>query len=99
MLVVLAVGLYSIRNGINYTVLNYVLVLLLAAFVLQFICAYRRLHDIGRTGIWALLIFAPYLSIPFFLYISYKAGDLSSNKYGTPDTRSVLTSILNKLDR
>jgi uncharacterized membrane protein YhaH (DUF805 family) len=95
-LVLLVIGIYSIKDGIDYSKLELFIILLLTGFIFQFICSFRRLHDINRPGIWALLIFVPYLSLPLFLYISYKAGDTTPNDHGNPDTRRFIDSLLNR---
>ncbi|MFT7507290.1 MAG: uncharacterized membrane protein YhaH (DUF805 family) [Acidimicrobiales bacterium] len=70
----------------------------------QFTCAYRRLHDINQHGLWALLIFSsltliPFVGAAFLIYISYKKGDETPNRYGNPDTDTFVDSILNKSQR
>lgn len=44
----------------------------------------RRLHDVGRCGLWVLFAFIPLLNLIFFLYLICKRGDTGPNDYG-PD--------------
>lgn len=67
----------------------------------QFICSFRRLHDIHQSGLWTLLLlssllFIPFIDIVFLIYISYAKGDPGMNKYGNPDTRPLIDSLLNR---
>lgn len=43
----------------------------------------RRLHDLGRSGWWYLLNFVPLVNIIFFFYVALKAGEKSTNEYGS----------------
>jgi uncharacterized membrane protein YhaH (DUF805 family) len=70
------------------------------SLLFQFICSFRRLHDIGQNGLWALLLFSSLVFIPlldmiFLIYISYKKGDENINQYGIPDTRTLIQSVFN----
>ncbi|GHS84844.1 hypothetical protein FACS1894103_5910 [Campylobacterota bacterium] len=42
----------------------------------------RRLHDIGQSGAWAVLLFVPAVSFAFLLFIGFKDGQRGSNQYG-----------------
>lgn len=42
----------------------------------------RRLHDVGRSGLWSLLLFVPLANILIFIYLLLKNGDKEENKYG-----------------
>lgn len=77
------------------------LILAPLALSFQFICSFRRLHDINQSGLWALLLLSslaliPLVNMAFLIYISYKKGAAQNNDYGTPDTRPLFDSILNK---
>lgn len=42
----------------------------------------RRLHDVGMSGWWALVIFAPVINLIFYVVLIFKAGYPKKNKYG-----------------
>ncbi len=42
----------------------------------------RRLHDLGRTGWWALLTYVPFISIVFFILLCCLPGQQGANTYG-----------------
>jgi len=47
----------------------------------------RRLHDIGQSGWWVMVMFIPYagqlLSLLLLIYLGYKQGDTHTNHYGS----------------
>ncbi len=42
----------------------------------------KRLHDMGKPGIWAVTLFIPVVSIAAFLIICVFPGDPGPNQYG-----------------
>ncbi len=48
----------------------------------------RRLHDVGRSGWWILLIFT-FIGIPVLIYWLIKSGDEQENQYGFKPSQSV----------
>lgn len=44
----------------------------------------RRLHDIGRSGWWWLLIFIPFVNFIMGIYLMSKKGETGPNRFG-PD--------------
>jgi uncharacterized membrane protein YhaH (DUF805 family) len=44
--------------------------------------AVRRLHDIGRSGWWLLIVFVPLIGIIVIIVFLGMRGDPNSNKYG-----------------
>lgn len=44
----------------------------------------RRLHDVGRSGWWWLLVFLPVIGWIVLFYWSVRRGDVGANTYG-PD--------------
>ena len=62
----------------------YVLIFLLC--VVNTVCcltmAIRRFHDVGRCGLWVLLLFVPVLNVIVSLYLLFAPGDKGSNAYG-----------------
>ena len=53
----------------------------LAILVPSFALAARRLHDVGRSGWWQLIILTIVGIIPLFIWF-VSAGDSETNKYG-----------------
>ena len=53
----------------------------LAIIVPGFALAARRLHDVGRSGWWQLIILTIVGIIPLFIWL-VSAGDSDTNKYG-----------------
>ena len=47
----------------------------------------RRLHDVGRSGWWFLIVFT-IIGIPVLLYWLVKASDAGANKYGAGPARA-----------
>jgi uncharacterized membrane protein YhaH (DUF805 family) len=47
----------------------------------------RRLHDVGRSGWWFLLVFSV-IGIPIVLYWLVKDSDAGANKYGEGPARA-----------
>ncbi len=45
--------------------------------------AVRRMHDIGKSGWFVLLVFFPILNL-FFLYLCILEGQPGANKWGEP---------------
>ena len=44
----------------------------------------RRLHDIGRSGWWWLLVFIPFVNFIMGIYLMCKKGETGPNRFG-PD--------------
>lgn len=44
----------------------------------------KRLHDLGKSGYWVLLMFVPLVNIIFLIYLLLAKGEPTENKYG-PD--------------
>ena len=42
----------------------------------------RRLHDLGRSGWWVLLLFVPLVNIAMLIYIGFFKGTEGPNDYG-----------------
>lgn len=53
----------------------------LAIIVPGFALAARRLHDVGRSGWWQLIVLTIVGIIPLFIWL-VRAGDSDTNKYG-----------------
>jgi uncharacterized membrane protein YhaH (DUF805 family) len=59
--------------------------------------AVRRLHDVGLSGLFALLLLIPAVGIVFALYLILRNGASETNKYGAPVSarRSLLAEVIN----
>ena len=89
---------FMFRGGLQTVTLdsvNTLIGLMLIGIPFQFICVFRRMHDLNQTGLWSFLVFVPYIALPFLIYVSYKKGDLVENLYGIPDTRGFIDAIRN----
>ena len=74
------VGLLA-NNSTSLLLLALMLVVLVFTVI---ILPRRRLHDIGESGWWLVLLFIPFANF-YILYLLYlKAGDATTNKYGKP---------------
>ncbi|MFT5849349.1 MAG: uncharacterized membrane protein YhaH (DUF805 family) [Patiriisocius sp.] len=90
---------FMFRNGLQGVSLdsvNSLIGIMVIGLPFQFICAFRRAHDINQSGLWTFLIFVPYVALPFLVYVSYKAGDPAANRFGQPDVRGFVDSVLNR---
>lgn len=57
----------------------------------------RRLHDLGRSGWWTLIIFIPIVDAIFLLYLSFAPGQFTPNLYGDvpPKDIKIVDDLLN----
>ncbi len=53
-----------------------------------------RLHDLGKSGWFALIYLIPCIDFLFLLYLFFKKGDETSNRYGEPNTVSLFKTFL-----
>lgn len=65
--------------------------------LISFICSLvvRRLHDVGLSGWFVLIIFAPVFNILLTLFLLIKQGDKTANLYGSPPAKN--TSLFSSL--
>jgi uncharacterized membrane protein YhaH (DUF805 family) len=49
----------------------------------------RRLHDIGHSGTFALLLLVPFVNVALALYLLVAPGTKGPNRYGTRDDSAV----------
>jgi uncharacterized membrane protein YhaH (DUF805 family) len=71
-----------LENSVEPNLMIYFLVVMLFLSTLTVFQIIKRLHDIGRKGIYWLVIFVPVLNIGFALWLCYKDGEIGENKYG-----------------
>ena len=55
---------------------------MLFTFIPNLAVSVRRLHDIGRSGWWMLLVFIPIIGILWLLFWATQEGTTDSNQYG-----------------
>lgn len=60
-----------------------VVIIVLAVYLLCLMV--RRLHDMGRTGWWAMVSLIPVVNALLMLYLFLGDGDSFVNRYGTPN--------------
>ncbi len=58
------------------------LVWILATIVPAIAVLVRRLHDIGKSGWWALMVFLPFVGALVLLYFSVQDSQAEANAYG-----------------
>lgn len=56
----------------------------LAVFIPSLAVLVRRLHDVGKSGWFFLIIFLPIAGAIWLLVLMLKAGDENTNTYGEP---------------
>lgn len=88
----LATTVYSLASGldaINYissavaTLITFPLVMFcILSIIPSFTLTVRRLHDIGRSGWWLLLVFLPIIGVIALLFMGLFRGDRHPNQYG-----------------
>ncbi|WP_180191268.1 DUF805 domain-containing protein [Acinetobacter sp. YH01006] len=59
-----------------------VLIMILVYAYFALVVTVRRLHDMNRSGWWALLLLLPLVNIFVWLYIVFGSGDRGINDYG-----------------
>ncbi len=85
-------SLYSTGTSSNHLVTVNIISLLVGLIVIVVLIpvslslSIRRLHDLDRPGILALLGFVPYAGALFSLYLLFAPGTIGPNKYGNPIT-------------
>jgi uncharacterized membrane protein YhaH (DUF805 family) len=58
----------------------------------------RRLHDIGLSGWWFLLMVIPYLNFIFLLFLFIKDSQPGENKYG-PNPKEITKEINSNIQK
>ena len=65
-------------------------VFMLAIFVPSLAIVARRLHDIGKSGWWWLIILVPFIGIIIYIVFLATKGDANVNVYGYPVGQSAI---------
>ena len=58
-------------------------ILSLALLVPSLAVGVRRLHDVGKSGWWLLVVLVPILGSLYFLYLAVKDSQPDTNRWGT----------------
>ena len=75
----------SLPNGLSLSVLS---LIVSAVFIIPTVTVtWRRLHDIGKSGAWYLLVLIPLVGAVILLVLLCKPGETGSNAYG-PDPKA-----------
>ncbi len=56
----------------------------LATLVPTIAVGVRRLHDIGKEGVWFCIIFIPFVGGIWYLYLCAQEGERTENRFGEP---------------
>lgn len=69
-------------GGVNegHSLLFNLIVLLVGISI--FMIDIRRIHDLGKSGYWVLLMLVPLLNIAFLIYLFVAKGNDTENEYG-----------------
>ena len=67
--------------GLPYGLFNYLYIM--AIIIPGWALTIRRLHDIGKSGWFSLIILIPVIGIIWLLALFFADGDVGGNKYGT----------------
>lgn len=95
-LAVLAMGLALLSSrAIILALIIYVLLILAYQFYGISLCV-RRLHDLNKSGWYALLFFIPFINIYWAIILLFKKGEESENKYGVLDKDAALIKTVFK---
>uniref|UniRef100_UPI000A75390E DUF805 domain-containing protein n=1 Tax=Moraxella lacunata TaxID=477 RepID=UPI000A75390E len=54
----------------------------------------RRLTDLGRSRLWAILYFVPYVNMVLFLYLLLAKGDDDVNEFGEPSAPPTMLDMI-----
>lgn len=71
-------------GALHWSILGFAAVMLFAGSTAAFLAlSSRRLHDMGQTGMWTLLVFLPGVGAPLlFAALCVFPGDPEANRYG-----------------
>lgn len=90
--------MFALVNGIISTILTIIAVMLglvsetglspitslysLVVFLPNLAVSVRRLHDVGKSGWYFLLVLIPLLGLIYLIYLYAKEGESGANQYG-----------------
>jgi uncharacterized membrane protein YhaH (DUF805 family) len=58
------------------------LIIQLGLLLPGFTVAFRRLHDVDKSGWWMLILFLPIIGLLIYLYFMIKKGTEGENRFG-----------------
>lgn len=61
---------------------NTAMPILLLAYVIQFALVIKRLHDMGKSGFFSIIMFIPFVNLVFALGCGVLPGQPAPNHYG-----------------
>lgn len=76
---VIAGFLFSFSETVGYVLLGFAM---LAITICNISLSVRRLHDLNRSGWWAILLFVPWIDLVAALYVIFAPGTVGRNDYG-----------------
>ena len=74
---------YSLDFRYGYLTTGLIMGYVIAAALPTISLQVRRLHDVGKSGIWVFARGIPLLSL-YLLYLNVQPGDIGNNEYGAP---------------
>lgn len=78
------IGFFLLYHGFHALGVLFLFICYAFLFVMDFIILIRRLHDLDLSGWWCLLVFVPIANLIFILYLIFKPGTDSDNRFGEP---------------
>jgi uncharacterized membrane protein YhaH (DUF805 family) len=69
-------------------------VVYIGVFVLWWMLAIQRCHDIDNSGWLSLMWLVPLLNVVFFLYLLFMPGDQEPNRFGKPTPPNSVVSVI-----
>lgn len=84
-------GTYNAQTGVGLLYLVYAL----GVFIPSIAVSVRRLHDIGKSGWWLLLLFIPFVGPIVLLVFFVLDSQVEPNAYG-PNPKGVVQAAVNR---
>ena len=78
MLIDTTIGTTVGEEGVGF----FYLVYLVLAIIPSIAVSVRRLHDLGKSGVWFLINFIPFIGAIWFLILTCMEGENKSNQWG-----------------
>ena len=86
-------GYYAVNIGYGWIYVLFMIALLIPTFAVTF----RRLHDIGKSGWWWLIMFIPLAGVIWFLVLLCTDSNPGDNKYGPSQKALTVLEEKNRL--
>ena len=79
----LAAGPGTIGKQVLELVINIISMLFWILMIIIHLAIFtKRWHDLGRSGMWSLLIFIPIIGFAMLIYLGVAHGEAEENQYG-----------------